>query len=182
MNSNSFITSDTHFSHDRIRDLCNRPFDTITQMDEALINGINNTVDRNDTLYHLGDIVWWEKEAYILRLEWFISSVNCKNIKVCFGNHDDPEILEKYFDSVEFYREEKYNNRVIVMCHYPFASWNKKARGAINLHGHCHLLNQDWNDGLNRYDVGVDSNNFKPIHIDDILEKMKDRKIKEWYP
>ena len=48
-------------------------------------------------------------------------------------------------------------------------SWAGKNRGTIAVFGHSH---GNINDRLhNSLDVGVDTNNFKPYHISEVIEK-----------
>ena len=44
-----FFTSDLHFFHRNIMQFCQRPFNNLVEMNEALINNWNNTVD-NDSI------------------------------------------------------------------------------------------------------------------------------------
>ena len=44
---NLFFTSDTHFFHGRIIELCNRPFHSVEEMNEALITNWNRVVPRD---------------------------------------------------------------------------------------------------------------------------------------
>ena len=44
-----------HFEHNNVIRYDNRPFDTITQMDEVLINNWNARISDKDTVYVLGD-------------------------------------------------------------------------------------------------------------------------------
>ena len=64
------------------------------------------------------------------------------------------------------YVELELEGAQLVLCHYPFRSWNRMARGAINLHGHSH-------GRLNRIprqlDVGVDVWDFRPISLETVL-------------
>ena len=53
-----FFTSDTHFGHFNIAKYCHRPFDTRKQMDEALIENWNKTVNDDSLIFHLGDFAW----------------------------------------------------------------------------------------------------------------------------
>jgi len=66
------------------------------------------------------------------------------------------------------------NGEAIVLMHYPMMSWPKSRRGSIHLHGHIHAdSNYNWRNkeqGIKRYDVGVDANNFVPISIKQILQ------------
>ena len=50
-----WFTSDTHFGHANVLDFCERPWDTIEAMNDALVDAINECVAPTDTLYHLGD-------------------------------------------------------------------------------------------------------------------------------
>lgn len=81
----TFYTSDTHFGHERILELCERPFSDVTRMNEALIERWNNVVQPEDTVYHLGDVALG-KIAESLPL---ISRLNGYKILV-LGNHDRP--------------------------------------------------------------------------------------------
>ncbi len=40
----TWFTSDTHFGHARIIELSGRPFDSVAEMNEAILDGINATV------------------------------------------------------------------------------------------------------------------------------------------
>lgn len=50
-----WFTADTHFGHKNIIKYCDRPFDSIENMDQTIIGAINNNVQPNDILWHLGD-------------------------------------------------------------------------------------------------------------------------------
>lgn len=57
--------------------------------------------------------------------------------------------------------------------HYPMVEWPKSRHGSVHLHGHQHNKS-DYNErmrkeGIKRYDVGVDANDFKPVSINEIL-------------
>lgn len=60
----------------------------------------------------------------------------------------------------------------ISLMHYPMLSWPRSHYGSIMLHGHIHadesynLSNRD--NGIKRYDVGVDANGYMPVSIKQI--------------
>ena len=49
-----FFTSDLHLGHENCIRLCNRPFSSIEEMDETLIENWNRKVTGKDTVYILG--------------------------------------------------------------------------------------------------------------------------------
>ena len=51
----TFFTSDTHFGHANIINLCNRPFKDVNHMNDMLVENWNSVVSDDDTVFHLGD-------------------------------------------------------------------------------------------------------------------------------
>ena len=49
-----YILSDTHFGHENIIRLCNRPFANTDEMNECMLNKWNEKVNGNDSLYYWG--------------------------------------------------------------------------------------------------------------------------------
>ena len=56
-----FFTSDTHFNDSRILRIDRRPFASLNEHDEALIAFWNETVGRDDEVWHLGDFARHDK-------------------------------------------------------------------------------------------------------------------------
>lgn len=76
----------------------NRPFGTIDEMDEALVNNWNSVVSNADHVYHLGDFCWGKKDDWIKYLKLLNG-----NIHIIKGNHDlkdYPSDIKKYYETV----------------------------------------------------------------------------------
>ena len=54
----SFVISDTHLGHYNIIGYCDRPFETLEEMNETLIQNWNDAIKNNDTVYFLGDLAF----------------------------------------------------------------------------------------------------------------------------
>jgi calcineurin-like phosphoesterase family protein len=61
-----------------------RDFETLEEMNNSLVKNINDNVNENDWLIHMGD---WSFGGFE-RIEEFRSMINCKNIVLILGNHD----------------------------------------------------------------------------------------------
>ena len=64
--SKIFLTSDTHWGHERIIEFCNRPFKDVEEMNYKLIDNWNKKVPVDGLVFHLGDFAWggypfWKK-------------------------------------------------------------------------------------------------------------------------
>ena len=189
---NVYITSDTHFGHKNIvRGTTNwrtqdgeipidstRDFQTIEQMNERLIDGINHHVGQDDTLIMLGDVSFGGFDNIGIFLERLV----CHNIHLILGNHDhhidnNRDYVQKRFLSVQHYLEVRINDRDFVLCHYPLQSWHGMNKGVIHLHGHVHLSeNRKFGNGK-KMDVGVDGNGMDPYSIDEIIKIMDKRPV-----
>jgi calcineurin-like phosphoesterase family protein len=144
---NIYFTSDTHYHHKNICRGCSswsnkencRDYELLQQMDDAIVEGINKTVGVNDVLFHMGDFSFGDITYY----REFRSRINCQNIYLIYGNHDEwiiknREELQSLFTECSFYREATFNGQKIVMSHYGFRVWNRSHEGAWMLHGHSH--------------------------------------------
>lgn len=174
--NNIFFTSDNHFMHGNIIKYENRPFTDTYNMNCEMIRLWNETVGENDLVYIVGDLSFGSAEFTNVLL----SSLNGKKVLV-LGNHDQ-FVKSKRFDKsllleICNYKEISYKGKQFVMCHYPLASNDNKM---INIYGHLHSNKPDdihycpMELPKNSYNVGADVNGYKPIHIDDIIEKLKE--------
>jgi calcineurin-like phosphoesterase family protein len=50
------LISDHHFGHSRIIEYCDRPFTSVGEMDQTMLDRHYETVDADDVLIHLGDV------------------------------------------------------------------------------------------------------------------------------
>ncbi len=174
--SRIFFTSDLHFFHTNVIQFCNRPFGSVEHMNEMLIKNWNLVVKDEDHVYVLGDVSFGrvpETEQVLRQL---------KGIKhLITGNHDRIGRCEKlkwdnHFVEQHDYLRLKTPYGKLVLCHFPFRSWE---RGYINLHGHLHTLPHEYQGKWMQYDVGVDNNNYAPILLQDAIHKATHNKVKE---
>jgi len=165
-----YFTSDLHLGHLNIIEACQRPFHSLKEMNETLINNHNKIVKPTDDIFYLGDLFW--KPEYIILLEqlngrkYLIKGNHERNwVKYYEKNKDD---FNNQFEWIKDYYELKYNKQRFILFHYPIESWNGRWRGTIHLHGHTH--NRENPIILpNRYNVGIDVNNLFPISIENIV-------------
>jgi calcineurin-like phosphoesterase family protein len=85
-----YFVSDLHWNHNpkwNVPLWKARGYDSVTAHNEDIIAKINEMVRPNDILHHLGDLTLncTEKE-----FEAFIARINCQNIHLLWGNHNNP--------------------------------------------------------------------------------------------
>lgn len=194
-----WFTSDTHYNHANICTATTkwidpvtcREFQSLEQMNSHLIGNINEKVEQDDILFHLGD---WSFGGFE-QIQKFRDSIFCKNVHIITGNHDhhiesDKEGCQKLFSSVN-----KYLNLVVkwnvgtplmgeqrfALMHFPIASWDNMARGAIHLHGHVHFPADKRIGSGKMMDVGCDGNELYPIEMSEVLRLMDKQPIKSMF-
>ena len=62
----TWFTADFHFGHANIIRYCSRPFATVEEMDQTIVERLNASVKPNDVLYFLGDFVWEARPGSVL--------------------------------------------------------------------------------------------------------------------
>jgi len=164
-----YFTADTHFFHKDLlgnSDFAPRPFKSVAEMNQTIIDHWNARVTPEDTVYHLGDIALYfirperAAEAAILDV---LNQLN-GHLVLIKGNHDN-RALFKYLaqhnytyggkPKFEFHDVGaiiKVNRRQYYMTHYPMMMGIVKQ--IINLHGHIHHYSVNIKEDIN---VGVDT-------------------------
>lgn len=172
-----WFTSDTHYWHRNIIEYCQRPFGSVEEMNEELIERWNQRVSIKDTVYHLGDFALSVDRAQV---ETILSRLNGHK-HLIVGNHDEkrPAIGNSHWQSVSHYKRVKTEGQRLILCHYPMKVWHGSHKGAWQLHGHCHgSLPRDYT--IKQLDVGVDCWGWAPISYEEVaieLEKHEARPV-----
>src|SRR5574343_234805 len=175
---NMWFISDTHWGHSNIIRFCSRPFSSVEEMNEKLIENWNEVVRPEDTVWHLGDFAFFSKS----KIENVLYRLN-GNKHLILGNHDQEfikhreEILSnKLLSSIRNYAEVKIDKKLLVLFHYGQRVWNKSHHGSIHLYGHSHGTLPPFGKSV---DVGVDckeiTNEYRPIHLDEVIRYMDNR-------
>ena len=178
--SNIFVTSDEHIGHARIFELANRPFKSLEEMKETIIERHNKVVPdkRSSLTIHVGDWLWHtmtldEGNEYINRL-------NGRHAFL-FGNHD--EFMDKWRPSLtfrlEFIKGENkvggghiihHNKHKLTLDHFARRVWEGSHKG----HWHCYGHSHNALPGLGKsFDIGVDGHDFYPWSLEEIEAKME---------
>ena len=165
-----FFTSDTHWGHFNISKYCHRPFNSRSEMDNALIDNWNKVVPPDGIVVHCGDFMLPHKED-IKEYEKILKKLN-GNILLCRGNHDRiPLSIEpqgKLIAVVDI--AMVYADKVKIMAsHYPMLAYPADYQVFGHIHtlsnGICYGIDGDVNNRIRKtqYDVGVDQNGYKPV-------------------
>lgn len=195
--SRIFFTSDLHFYHSNVIGYCNRPYESVEEMNEALITNWNSVVGPDDTVYCLGDL-----SLAIRPIELFSHRLNGKKFLVP-GNHDwcHPAHPKSKTPAKLLAMQEKYQHHgwyvlpihhfihldgttTVKLCHLPYKGDSTDERyhkyrlddeGEWLLHGHSHSSKDTYQKGR-MIDVGVDAHNYTPVSLDKILEIIRSKK------
>ena len=180
-----YFTADQHFGHKKIIEYANRPFSSVQEMDQALVDYWNAAVLRDtDQVYVLGDFTlggFRQAAKYFAQLRG--------RIFVIPGSHDQNWLQSSRFDQmalrsvggqlvtvlsplftleVSDYRLGDYD-LPIVLSHYAMRVWDRSHYGSVHLYGHLH--GQLAGSGRS-FDVGVDAVGFAPISLDEVMTRI----------
>ncbi|GAC1409138.1 MAG: metallophosphoesterase family protein [Burkholderiaceae bacterium] len=154
-----FLIADTHFGHKNILlyEKEKRPFATIGEHDESLIERWNSVVKPDDTVWHLGDVLFGQQSFAILpRLH------GLKNLVM--GNHDQYPIrwYAKHFRGI--YGAAELHD--CILTHVPIHPQQfYRFRGNIHGHTHSHSI------GDPRYAcVSVEQTQLMPVLFDEVID------------
>lgn len=166
-----WFTSDYHLGHANIIQYCNRPFDSLKEMEDTIIRNHNARVQPEDTVFFLGDFCFTNSSGgkkgegegiharkYLKRLKG--------NFVFVSGNHDIRNSLKSCIQGLFI----KLGGEEMYLTHKP-SHYIDKFR--VNLVGHVHEKWKKRIEGDNiLINVGVDVWGFKPIDIQEIMKEV----------
>lgn len=191
-----YVISDTHFFHEQllgVDQFAPRPYQTVEEMDQVMVEAWNARVKENDTVYHLGDIAvnYQNHQPERVANEQIATLLGQLNghLVLIKGNHDRRSLF-KYLAAhnprvgkrvkYEFHdvgKLIKYDHHQLYLTHYPMMMGI--APKIINLHGHIHHYMVPTTTNLN---VGVDAPELDyltprppfgtPLSLPEIMEMM----------
>jgi calcineurin-like phosphoesterase family protein len=187
--SNVWFTADSHFGHRAMAATGKgwRPFATIEEHDETLIENWNKVVKHDDQVWHLGDVGMGSEMGILEKIS------RCNGSKhLIAGNHDKCWSGERdaykhiglwmsFFDSVQTYARRRLDgNQNIMLSHFPYAGdhtsqerynqYRLRDDGLWLAHGHVH---DAWAKSGRQVNVGVDVRDFTPMHLDELVEAFR---------
>lgn len=186
-----FVISDLHLGHKNIIRYCDRPFNSVSEMDEKLIRNWNRKVGPQDTVLYGGDL---SLKSPTTGIE-YVNRLNGEFV-LLRGNHDGfdkwrtpfPVLEAEYFtynhhgEKFTFYYShwpEDYQEKTNRDDNRKEPAYSKPPEwfDGFNIHGHVHNNDVDafpFVDFRERtVNVGADLLSFTPISLDELVEILK---------
>lgn len=167
-----YIISDTHFSHKNIIDYCNRPFQTVEEMNNTMINNWNRVVTNNDLVIHLGDVGLGSKE----QVSSIIQQLNGRKMLI-MGNHD--HFREKDYRAMGFETVSRFPilwNKNFLLSHAPLDI--SESVPYFNIYGHVHN-DERYTNTSNSCCVSAERIDYTPIFLYDTITKQYGEAFRE---
>jgi calcineurin-like phosphoesterase family protein len=141
-----------------------RPFSSIEEMHETLIERFNAVVRKKDRLYILGDVAI-PRQALSLLDRFNGSKVLIR------GNHDIYKLQDyaNHFVDIRgaFYRDG------LIFTHIPVHPCNLAGRYVGNIHGHLHchaVITEDGQSDKRYFNACLERNDFAPVQLEAVRE------------
>lgn len=181
-----WLISDTHFQHANIlkfKDgttgelIRGRLFSSVDEMDECMMENWNKVVKPGDIVYHLGDVLMGDKDAFLPKWQKLNGTK-----RLIVGNHDDIKYIAKtnMFSKIQMWR--MFPEFGLLFSHVPlhesslyrFPSKDDHfvedapIPKLLNIHGHIH---QNPSPSKDHRCVCVEQINYTPINIEELRIK-----------
>jgi calcineurin-like phosphoesterase family protein len=161
-----WITSDHHLGHKKSVGW-DRPFRSLGEMHQVMIERWNDCVGSDDVVWHLGDFAW-----YARTMDSLTPKLNGEKFLI-LGNHDTFNLgrYERYFNEV-------HEGPVVLDIDGVKLSLSHKPEDGLSdlyrVHGHVH---HEWKVKPGHLNVGVDVWDYRPVHLSEIVSHMNEDDI-----
>lgn len=160
-----FFTADEHYHHKNIIKYCNRPFESVEEMNNCIVERHNDVVSDDDIVVHAGDFCFTSDIAKAMSIK---NKLNGKHIFLR-GSHD--HWMNRGNGRSVFHEiwEKKIEDHYVVACHYAMRVWPRSHYNSWCVYGHSHGKLKPQGKS---WDVGVDNNDFYPVSFDQLKKLM----------
>ena len=167
----TWLISDPHLFHLAIIRMCGRPF--VDAAGEPDVSAMNSVIEANwqavvrpgDTIYCLGDFSHREPDGD--ELSRLFDRLPGRKILIR-GNHDKAALALPW-DEVHDVVHTTIDSQKVTLCHYRWADWPGRRRGALMLYGHSHGGQPGNQQSM---DIGVDIMGWSPVKMNQIKAVM----------
>lgn len=164
---NIWFWSDQHFCHRNIIRFCDRPFNSVEEMNRSLLENCLARVQQEDIVIFGGDVMMKDLQS----ANEILREIPGHKVLV-LGNHDcqGEAVLLLEVDEVAPWLEINFEGRSIFVSHYPLSEHLLDFR-QINLHGHIHNnpLPSTLGAGNRHVNMSVERTNYAPMLLCDLL-------------
>ena len=168
--ANILLISDTHFGHANTflkfkqKDgTPMRPFSSVEEMDDFMVDRWNSVVRPQDKVYHLGDVA--------MNVKYISTVARCNGHKrLVLGNHDPKKmkLLTPFFEDI-------YSMRLLdklLLTHAPIHP-ESIGKAVANVHGHVHNNVPALHFGPKYFNISVEVIAYTPIALEDLKQRIK---------
>lgn len=183
-----WFTSDLHFYHKNVIKHCRRPFDSVEEMNRALIENWNSCVKKREMVWVLGDFAF----AGIEKTREIIEQLN-GDIRCVRGNHDRhaKQLIDMGFSNVYENHQIELDGMRVNLSHFPHYPVDREVdpynqreyahkrivnKGMPLLHGHTHRPEKNSTHNGIEIHVGVDARDYKPVSSQQIIKEINELK------
>jgi calcineurin-like phosphoesterase family protein len=167
MGEKIWFIGDTHFNHRNIIAYCNRPFATVNEMNEALIDNWNKVVRKEDKVIVNGDFALSGKDKIIE----IGQQLNGRKTLI-LGNHDGAS-LKTYYDA-GFEMVSKYPivvEEFFIVSHMP--QYIQENGVYVNIFAHVHNNLAFKDVSARSFCTSAERINYTPILFEDIKAQIQ---------
>lgn len=190
-----YLISDTHFGHERVIEFCDRPFDSVREMNGLLFNNWNENVSYGDTVLFGGDLVMGDSGVTISDVATELNG----QFVFLEGNHDDIDsssvefpVFRSYYFSYEYagrewefyYTHWPVDDRLEHSSERDAPKWSSPPDWFDGWYIHGHIHNNDIenypfvNPDKKFVNVGAEVIGYTPIEIETLIEILM---LDEWF-
>ena len=173
-----WLVSDFHFGHRNIIAYCNRPFTTVDEMNETLLNNYKSVITEKSLVYFLGDMSFGRQERKEQTCKWWCEQLPGTIVTYIKGSHDHGirptmQVLPKNVQKILLEDDIEVDEIIFHLEHEPiYRDPQKEYAYDWLIHGHVHNNRPLFSVSNKSINVSVEAINYTPISLYALVQKI----------